>query len=121
MRASRPLRCFTTGNAQCFGGSVIELRRTVAQLLHLVAHDYAREVNGLQDISRPGVSSPILSVEEDPRAHRLDECDLHRSPVGRTRNLDGLVMRVEYLYITPERRQNRNGLTAGEAFEGAAV
>ena len=92
IRAFRSLRYFTTRDSQCFSRSVIGFRRTVVQLLHLVTHDYAREVNGLQGIPRLGVSGPILPIEEGPCAHRFYERNLHRGPVGGTRDLLGLVM-----------------------------
>jgi hypothetical protein len=67
------------------------------------------------------VSGPILPVEEDPCACRLDERDLHRVPVGGTRDLLGLVMWGECSRTTPSRRQIWSGLTAGEVFKGDLI
>ena len=101
--------------------STTEFRRTIVHFLCFVTHDYAREVNGLQDITKLGVSGPILPVEEDPCAYRLDERDLHRVPVGGTRDLRGLVMWGECSRTTPGRRQIWNGLTAGEVCRGDLI
>ena len=121
MRAVRPLRYFTTRNPQRFSESTPECRRTIVQFLCFVAHDYAREVDGLQGIPRLGVPSPILPVEEDPCAYRLDECDLHRTPVGGTCDLRGLVMWGECSRITLGRSQNRNKLTTGKGLVGDLI
>ena len=67
------------------------------------------------------MSGPILPVKKDTFANGLDECDVHRGPMGGAFDFCGLIMRDKGPRTTPGRRQNRLGLTVDGVFEGALI
>ena len=79
-------------------------------------------MNGLEGIPGGlGVSSPVLPVKENALADRLDERDLHGSPLGSAGGLHGLVLRSKLFGISPGRGKHQSGLTAGGVLKGALI
>ena len=90
-------------------------RRTAVQFLCLVAHDYAREVDGFEGISGLRVSGPILPIEEDTTANRLDERDFHRVPMG------GAEDRWELIGQSKHSRKRREETKPESAYGGRGI